>query len=109
MEPFMEHRHGRRVEIYRPACIRSLSESSEYRGHLFNISLSGALLETEFAAPSLSAVEIEINGDWVLAWAVQRAAGRLAVEWLEFGPSAVVRLLEVEALHLSTGDALAAA
>ncbi len=105
----MEHRHGRRVELQRPVRIRSLSQTRENRARLLNISLSGALIETDFAAPTLTAVEIEINGDWTLAWAVQRALGSVALEWLEFGPRPVVRLLEVEALHLTTGDALAAA
>jgi hypothetical protein len=105
----MEHRHGRRVSVKLGTRIQNLSRATQVAGRIVSMSISGALIESGFEVRELSAVEVEINSKWMLAWVVQRGPAALAVEWLEQAPETVIRQLEVAALNKNVSEDLAVA
>jgi len=87
----MEHRCGERVTLRAPVRIQRAGWYTS--GMLVNASLSGAFVRTRLQAPILSLVEIELFQAHVPAYVVRVNSRGLALEWFEFAPAGVARLL----------------
>lgn len=99
----MEHRWGQRSAVCLRTEVRALQSGSKAVGLILDMSISGALIRTALDVIAFSGVEVQVNGEWQLAWVTRRAAAdMLAVEWMVLAPDAVVRQLEVAALKPAT-------
>ena len=87
----MEHRCGERVTLRAPVRLRRAGWDAS--GMLTNASLSGGFVRTRLQAPILSLVEIEVFGSRVSAYVVRVNSRGIALEWFEFAPVGVARLL----------------
>ena len=100
----MEHRCGQRVPIDAPVRLNAWPRFG--RGHLRDLSVSGAFIETDLELPLLGLVEVEVQ----VADAGMRCGGALqthvipacsvrwdrsgiGVEWLELAPVAITALI----------------
>jgi PilZ domain len=96
----MEHRWGERVQV--DFAVRVTAHRYAVRdGRLTDLSVSGALVEAEFAARALSRVRVAIDlplwpkheSPVVEAYVVRKNKYRMGLEWCEFAPDAVRELL----------------
>jgi len=98
----MEHRWGERVQVDFP--IRVTAHPFAVRdGRLTDLSVSGASIESEFELRLLSRVEVSIilpmwpkhEAPTIAAYVSRKFKKGIGVEWCEFAPDAVSRLLRV--------------
>jgi hypothetical protein len=87
----MEHRCGERVTLRAPVRLRRAGWDSS--GVLTDASLSGGFVRTRLQAPVLSLIELELFGTRVSAYVVRSQSRGLALEWFEFAPAGIARLL----------------
>jgi hypothetical protein len=95
----MEHRWGRRTVVSLPVQLKSLYGYAP--GRLIDVSVSGALIETDLRVLPSACIGIEtpthgsmsLPSDEVLACVVRAGYGVIAVEWLDFAPPSIVALL----------------
>jgi PilZ domain len=100
----MEHRWGRRCELYRMVLLRTAGGEA-LSAHLRDISLSGAYLESTASVPLMQPIDVELRIGFeshahscaVRGCVVRRDARGIAIEWCEFAPEAVSALLERDA------------
>jgi PilZ domain len=101
-----EHRWGARIRVSIPVHVTSPS-TGVFDGRIKNLSLSGALLTTNFDLPLNTRVEVTLElpspllGDAVIAAHVARKVnGEVGIEWCKFAPNAVKDLLRVPSARL---------
>src|SRR5712672_146319 len=96
----MEHRWGERVQVDFP--IRVIAHRFSVReGRLADLSVSGALVKTDFEARVLSRIQVAIDlplwpkhdSPIVEAYVARRYKHEFGIEWCEFAPRAVSELL----------------
>ena len=92
-------RWSRRIAVDIPIQVAAVG-SPTIHGHLNNLSLSGALVTTDYALPLHAYIEISfrplqtVHGAVrVMARVTRNLEGGVGVEWCEFAPSAVTDLL----------------
>jgi hypothetical protein len=92
-------RWSRRIAVDIPVQVAA-SGLPTIHGHLNNLSLSGALITTDYALPLHAYIEITIkpperghSAVRVMARVTRNLEGGVGVEWCEFAPSAVTDLL----------------
>jgi len=98
----MEHRWGERVQVDFP--IRVIAHRFSVRdGRLADLSVSGALVKSDFEARVLSRIQVAIDlplwpkhdSPIVEAYVARRYRHEFGIEWCEFAPRAVTELLRV--------------
>ena len=87
----MEHRCGDRVTLRAPVRLRRAGWDTF--GMLTHASLSGGFVRTRLQTPILSLVELEIFNAHISAYVVRVNSRGLALEWFEFAPMGIARLL----------------
>jgi hypothetical protein len=60
---------------------------------LTEASLSGGFVRTRLQAPALSLIDLELFGTHVSAYVARPSSTGLALEWFEFAPAGISRLL----------------
>lgn len=96
----MEHRWGERVEVHLTVEL-STGASTPVTGSLENVSSSGAFVRTQGKGPPRGPVEVALaEGDAdrgglvrLAAYVVRQSEGGVGIEWCEFAPAAVRRLI----------------
>lgn len=103
---YAEHRWGARIPVSIPVRVAS-STATAIDGRMRNLSLSGALVTTSFAAPLNTRIAVTLalpspsQGDTVIeAHITRRVNGALGVEWCQFAPTAVKDLLRSPSVRL---------
>jgi hypothetical protein len=98
----LEHRWGERVRVNIPVRA-STRASEEVAGCLKNLSLSGALVQTdcEFGLHTLIAVRIDLSppesrAALLNAYVSRELNGGVGIEWCEFAPNIVKDLIRAE-------------
>jgi PilZ domain len=93
------HRWGQRIAVDIPVLLAACALPA-IRGHLKNLSLSGALVETDQELPLHGYIEISVKlGEMgestttVMARVTRYVKGAVGVEWCEFAPRTVKDLL----------------
>jgi hypothetical protein len=93
------HRWGQRIGVDIPVQVAAYALPA-IRGHLKNLSLSGALMETDHELPLHAYIAIRIElpemGDGattVMARVTRQLRDAVGVEWCEFAPGIVKDLL----------------
>ena len=94
----MEHRCGERVTLRAPVRLRRAGWDTG--GMLTDASLSGGFVRTRLQAPVLSLIEMELFGAQVSAYVVRSNTRGLGLEWFEFAPGGVARLLTPLAVNI---------
>ena len=105
----MEHRWGERVRVDFPVRV-SAHRFSVREGRLTDLSVSGALVEAEFAARALCRVRVAFDlplwpkheSPVVEAYVVRKNKYGMGLEWCEFAPDAVRELLHAIAARPHT-------
>jgi PilZ domain len=100
----MEHRWGRRCELYRMVLLRTAGGEA-LSARLRDISLSGAYLESTASVALMQPIDVEIRigSEWqarscaVRGCVVRLDARGVAIEWYDFAPGAICALLEHDA------------
>jgi hypothetical protein len=87
----MEHRWGERFPVR--AAVRLHCAKWDAAGYLKDASLSGAFVHTRLLVAPWTQVEIALLGVRIEAYVVRVTADGLGVEWAEFAPSAIRKLL----------------
>jgi hypothetical protein len=100
------HRWGQRTAVDIPVLVAAHA-SPAIHGRLKNLSLSGALMETDHELRLHAYIEISIKlpemgrrAIRVMARVMRTAEGGVGVEWCEFAPSAVKDLLRSPSIRL---------
>jgi hypothetical protein len=98
------HRWGQRIAVNIPVLVAAHA-SPAIHGHLKNLSLSGALMETDYELRLHAYIEISIklpemgrSAMRVMARVMRMSKDGVGVEWCEFAPSAVKDLLRSPSL-----------
>ena len=99
----MEHRWGHRIAVDLPIRLASADASAWRTGRLTNVSITGALIRSDFAFRLLSLVSVVIESRTVKNPESKRIAGYVAridhhgmgVEWAEMAAPAVVDLVRI--------------
>ena len=91
----MEHRWGRRVATHLPVRLTGAGSAS---GRLIDVSISGALIETQLRVRPSACITVETTTRDALplklpACVVRVGSGSIGVEWLEFATAAAVGLV----------------
>jgi hypothetical protein len=101
-----EHRWGARIRVCIPVHVASPSVTG-IDGRIKNLSLSGALMKTDFDLPLNSRIEVSLKlppplkGDATIEGHVTRKRNEdVGVEWCQFAPSAVKDLLRSPSIRL---------
>jgi PilZ domain len=101
-----EHRWGARIRVSIPVHVASPSVTG-IDGCIKNLSLSGALVKTNFDIPLNSRVEVilklrsALTGDAVIpAHVTRKFNDDVGVEWCQFAPNAVKELLRSPSVRL---------
>jgi|ERR1700726_1490589 hypothetical protein len=97
----MEHRWGERVGVDIPVRITAHSFSVR-NGRLANLSVSGACLKADFDLRVLSRIQVAIElpqrakheAPTVAAYVARKLKDTIGIEWCEFAPPAISRLLQ---------------
>jgi hypothetical protein len=97
----MEHRWGERVGVDIPVRITA-HHFSVRPGRLANLSVSGAFIKAAFELRLLSRVQIAIElphrakheAPTVAAYVARKFKDGIGIEWCEFAPAAISRLLQ---------------
>ena len=102
----MEHRRGQRKPAHQRVRVLTAGGIAG-RGHILNVSISGAFIRTPLPARLLSVVQIAIDADHrsgvstiVAAQVVRKTAEGLGLEWCEPAPA----LVDALATTPSSGD-----
>jgi hypothetical protein len=97
----MEHRWGERIRIELP--VRITAHPFAVRaGRLLNVSVSGAFLKVDFPLRPLSRIQVmfdqpqrvKCEAPAIAAYVARRYKDGVGIEWCEFAPPAVSKLLE---------------
>jgi hypothetical protein len=95
----MEHRWGQRKPAYQGVRILTAGGIAA-RGHILNVSISGAFIRTPLPAPILSVVRVALVADnrsrvsaTATAQVVRKTAEGLGLEWCEHAPKIVEALM----------------
>jgi PilZ domain len=104
----MEHRWGHRREISRAVHIGTRSGVAA-RGHISNVSISGAFVVCALPVSLFSYVEVQFTGIvdgkratmTVEGQVVRKEAAGFGIEWCEFAPEAVRALVTVPPFRLA--------
>lgn len=88
----MEHRWGRRKAAELDVRLRGSPGAIGF-GSLRDVSLSGAYVRTSLFLPLLGCVTVSVGNDEVPAQVVRRDGKGLGLEWEEFAPRVIGRLL----------------
>jgi hypothetical protein len=91
----MEHRWGQRKAVHKLVRVRTRAGVAA-QGHITNMSISGAFVNTPLPVPLLSVIEVSFNGapgkrravTVVEAQVVRKTAEGLGLEWCELAPAA---------------------
>jgi PilZ domain-containing protein len=97
----MEHRWGERVGVDIPVRI-TVHPFAVRNGRLSNLSVSGACIKTDFDLRVLSRIQVAIDlpqrskheAPSVAAYVARKLKDTIGIEWCEFAPPAVSRLLQ---------------
>jgi hypothetical protein len=104
----MEHRWGVRAEIEVPIRCARMNSSLVTMAHSVNVSTSGALLQSPTGLKVLSRIEVtfelplrpRLRLPPVSAYVVRTTDRHIGIEWHEFAPAAVIRLLQLLSVDL---------
>lgn len=103
---YAEHRWGARIRVSVPVRVASPTETA-IDGRMRNLSLSGALVTTNLAAPLNSRIAVTLTlppasqSDAVIeAHVIRRDNGDVGLEWCQFAPAAVKDLLRSPSVRL---------
>lgn len=103
----MEHRWGKRSLVDIPVTLH-LGSGTAVNARMTNVSLSGALLQTEVRVPvfSQALVELELcdprpHTEFVPGYVVREAVDGVGLEWNEFSPSVIENLTRGGAARLA--------
>ncbi len=96
----MEHRLGTRIPLSLPVRLHKEGEAAAL-GRVINVSLSGAYVATSRDYPLLSRVDIVWGGcaearagvSAIAAYLIRKEVDGVALEWCEFAPPAIRRLV----------------
>ena len=88
---FMEHRWGERSLVR--AAVRLHGAIWDAAGYLRDASLSGAFVQTRLQVPAWTRVELSLSGTRIAAFVVRVTPDGLGIEWCEFAPHPVRKLL----------------
>jgi hypothetical protein len=96
----MEHRWGQRVAVDIPVRITG-HPFSVRSGRLANLSVSGAFIKAEFQLRLLSRIQVAIDvphrsrhdAPIIAAYVARKGKGGIGIEWCEFAPPDISRLL----------------
>jgi hypothetical protein len=95
----LEHRWGERFRLDLPVQL-SVNTVSGIDARLKNLSLSGALIEADFALRIHTAIEIKLPmllseqpATVVKAYVIRKSDEEVGIEWRDFAPHAVKELL----------------
>jgi hypothetical protein len=101
-----EHRWGARIRVSIPVHVASPSATG-IDGRIKNLSLSGALMKTNFDLPLNSRIQVilklpsPLKGDAVIeAHVARKFNDDVGVEWCQFAPSPVKDLLRAPSVRL---------
>jgi hypothetical protein len=102
----MEHRWGERVRVELPVRI-SAHPFAVRAGKLLNLSVSGAFLKVDFPMRPLSRVEVvfeqtpraKCEATPMAAYVARRYKDGVGIEWCEFAPPEVSKLLQTVAMR----------
>jgi hypothetical protein len=93
------HRWGQRIAVDIPVQVAACSLPAIH-GHLKNLSLSGALMETEHELPLHAYIAISVkppgagySTTTIMARVMRQSKDAVGVEWCEFAPTPVKDLL----------------
>jgi hypothetical protein len=97
----MEHRWGERVGVDIPVRI-TVHPFSVRNGRLANLSVSGACLKADFDLRLLSRIQVAIElpqrskheAPTIAAYVARKLKDTIGIEWCEFAPPAINRLLQ---------------
>jgi hypothetical protein len=97
----MEHRWGERVGVDIPVRI-TVHPFSVRNGRLANLSVSGACIKADFDLRVLSRIQVAIElpqrskheAPTVAAYVARKLKDTIGIEWCEFAPPAISRLLQ---------------
>jgi hypothetical protein len=100
------HRWGQRIAVDIPVQVAACSLPAIH-GHLKNLSLSGALMETDHELPLHAYITISVKlpgmGDsatTVMARVIRQLKDAVGVEWCEFAPTTVKDLLRSPSVRI---------
>ncbi len=94
----MEHRWGKRSSVDVPVTLH-LGSGTAVQGRITNVSVSGAWVLTELQLPPFSRVVVELeDSDYprtqtVAAYVARESREGLGLEWTEFSPRGIAKLL----------------
>jgi hypothetical protein len=99
----MEHRWGERVKVSIPIRLTTSHPPWVRTGELSNLSVSGALITTDCSVRLLSRIEIVLDSPLrpkhdapvVAGYVARQYKGAIGIEWCEFAPPDVTKLLQV--------------
>jgi hypothetical protein len=101
------HRWSQRIAVDIPVQVAAHA-SPAIRGHLKNLSLSGAFMEADHELRLHAYIEISIvlpemgrNATRIMARVTRKSRDAVGVEWCEFAPNAVKDLLRSPSIQLS--------
>ncbi len=100
----MEHRWGWRLRVDLTARVGDAAGEMSI-ARLRDVSVSGAFLETAVRVPAFSCVDVQFrtcrggNSRALSAHVVRSTSEGIAVEWDEFAPADVARLMETYPAH----------
>ena len=97
----MERRWGNRVPVDESVCIKRENATVGFAS-LSEVSLSGGFLRTRWRLPNLSRVHVELpdvmkdagTSGHIEAFIVRQTTEGLGLEWCEFAPPSIARLIE---------------
>ena len=98
----MEHRWGQRLNVAIPIRLCSSSDRRETAAQLANLSLSGAWIPIQLDVRPLAIIQVifqrpglpEDSPDTVEACVARQSHDGIGLEWCEYAPQVVVRLLQ---------------
>ena len=103
----MEHRWGERVRVNLPVYV-SAGASTGFDGCMKNLSLSGALMNSDWDLRIHSLIEVHIQlppsprVDIIKAQVSRKLKEGVGIEWCEFAPTIIKDLLRSQLIRLPT-------
>src|SRR5450755_233998 len=97
----MEHRWGQRVGVDIPVRVTG-HPFSVRTGRISNLSVSGAFIKADFESRLLARIQVAIemphrsrhDAPLIAAYVARKAKGGIGIEWSEFAPPDISRLLQ---------------
>lgn len=96
----MEHRWGRRYDVDLPVHLKAASPGALDTGCIINISLSGALIQTDLRLDPLTRVEVRFGLEWISGYVIRCGSSLVAVEWCHFAPREIAERLPADRLAM---------